>query len=155
MESCLCRTVKKMAQGDKESLDSSCSERIYSPFLASRVCSCDPACVAARWVQATWNVNGRSWRGITVKAFGTMAFTTWRVHFLHFDESCRRLHWFAGSPLKLRPLSSRWGKAPRELESPKHTWHAANTTSCLSVLLLCPRDRLSISRPDLLHPVSI
>lgn len=53
----------------RQSLDSSCSEWIYSPFLPSRVCSCDHACVAARWVKATWNVNGPSWRGITEKAF--------------------------------------------------------------------------------------
>lgn len=42
----------------RQSLDSSCSEWISSPFLSSRVGSCDPACVAARWVKATWNVNG-------------------------------------------------------------------------------------------------
>lgn len=125
---------KKMAQGDKVLILPVVNGFIPLFSLAGCVHVIPPA----RWVKATWNVTGRSWRGLTVKAFWAVALTTRPVHFLHFDESWRRLHWFAGSPLKLRPLSSRWGRAPWELQSPKRIWHAANATGCLSVLLRCP-----------------
>lgn len=114
----------------RQSLDSSCSEWIYSPCLASGVCSCDPACVAARWVKATWNLNGPSWCGITAKLF-----EPWLAHFLHFDASCRRLHWLAGSPLKLRPLSSR----------------SVRTRSTKTHLACCKRKQPSV-RPTALSP---
>lgn len=65
-------------------LDSSCSEWIYSSFLNTRVRSCDPACVAARWVKATWNVNGQSWRYREVKAFQTVALRKLASLFLVF-----------------------------------------------------------------------
>lgn len=56
---------KKMAQGDKVSI-----LPVVNGFIPRfSLLGCVHVIRPARWVKATWNVNGRSWRGLTLNAF--------------------------------------------------------------------------------------
>lgn len=87
---------KKWRKETWQRLDSSYSEWIYSCFLDPRVRSCDPACVAARWVKATGNVNGQSWRYREVKASQIVALR--KLASLFFCILLKVLKGFAGLP---------------------------------------------------------
>lgn len=129
MESCLCRTVKETARGDKVLILPVVNG--FIPLVSLLGC--------VHVIPPVWRLAGLKPRGILMARVGAASrqklFEPWLVHFLHFDASCRRLHWLAGSPLKLRPLSSR----------------SVRTRSTKTHLACCKRKQPSV-RPTALSP---